>query len=333
MPVRCLPWLHPRQIPLALALRERLGIEFTGAGTSIRGRAREVAQALGVEPSDDLRAALAESRDQVVLLMDQTDLGTDLSADLRAIRAAIERGCQILSLEPIPASALDAAGEPGQTLADAVRFVPAPRATRVWRECADVLDQFGPVRTAAVACLAHAPGGDASLGAQLFAALDIVHAFIGEPETIDAALSGPGAPERPGETLRGLGGDLTANLRFPDGRSATILASDDAGRFMRSATLIGSGGRLRVFDDGFEWIGTDGRKVDQQRPSAREDPRPRDHGIDTLADALARTLDPGVPPPPATGTRAVLEIAQAALLSARTGQPESPRTIRRMIGE
>jgi predicted dehydrogenase len=215
-----------------------------------------------------------------------------------------------------------------------------PRSHAVWRDASEVLSHFGAVRTAAVSCFAEHARGDGSLGAQLVAALDLLHGIMGEPETIDASYAAsvgaygagsvsPSSP--PGETLRGLHGDVTGNLRFSSGRTAAIAVSDQGGRFCRQTTILGEGGRLRVFDDGFEWIGADGEKIDQHRASTREDPRPRNHAVEALADAIKRLCDPNLAEPPGIAP-AVLAMAQAAILSARTGQRESPETIRRMAG-
>ncbi|MCA9311063.1 MAG: hypothetical protein KDA21_07645, partial [Phycisphaerales bacterium] len=45
---------------------------------------------------------------------------------------------------------------------------------------------------------------------------------------------------------------------------------------------------------------------------------------------LAQLLDPHAPPLAPLATEVMLSMAHAALLSARTGQPECPATIRRM---
>ena len=59
--------------------------------------------------------------------------------------------------------------------------------------------------------------------------------LLGEPETIDAAYIAPGHGKGvhalPGESLRGLEGDLTANLRFADGRAAGLAVSNQGARW------------------------------------------------------------------------------------------------------
>ena len=113
---------------------------------------------------------------------------------------------------------------------------------------------------------------------------------------------------------------------------ASIIASDQGGRWNRTTTLVGPKGRLRIFDDGFEWIGPDGAKVDQSRRATRKRGSDPDvpHAVAAIADSLSRMLDAGAPDPGPSDHAAILAAGQAALLSARTGQAESPATIKRM---
>lgn len=220
------------------------------------------------------------------------------------------------------------------------RALPLLRLCRAMREAADLFEHLGPVRTAVFE--GWSGPGQGTLGARLFDAMDTLVWLLGAPEQVDAAYVWP-ARARPihattGETLRGLEGDLTANLRFADGRAAALAVSDRAGRWSRSVTLIGDGGRLRVTDDGtggFVWLSADGQTVDASRPARRkrgQEERADEAFVDAASEQVARLLDQRVPAPAPTDYAAVLAAAGAALLSARTGEAESPRTILRMAG-
>lgn len=230
------------------------------------------------------------------------------------------------------------------------RVLPLLRHCRAMREAVDLFEHLGPVRTAVFE--GWSGPGQGTLGARLFDAMDTLVWLLGAPEQVDAAYVWP-ARARPihattGETLRGLEGDLTANLRFADGRAAAVAVSDRAGRWSRSVTLIGEGGRLRVTDDGaggsggagmgtggFVWLSADGQTVDASRLARRkrgQEERPDEAFVDAASEQVARLLDQRVPAPAPTDYAAVLAAAGAALLSARTGEAESPRTILRMAG-
>src|SRR5690606_10377389 len=125
--------------------------------------------------------------------------------------------------EPIPASATELAGggwlEQAGTLrpADCCACGPRLRLGRPFREAQEVLESFGPVRSAMVESWRRPSQG--SLGAQAYDAMDLLCALLGEPQTVDAAHVSPGGRGRSREardSLRGWRGDLTASLRFDD---------------------------------------------------------------------------------------------------------------------
>lgn len=336
-------WLSLDQLALAGQVAERANLRIVGVGSP--DRASSAAAELGAPPLDDLRHALATEEADLFWIAAPGAFGTGegASEDAAALVAARGRGSLVASLEPIPASATDlAAGWLDQVggaarPADCCVFVPRLRLSRPFREAQEVLESFGPVRSAMVESWRRPSQG--SLGAQVYDAMDLLCALLGEPQTVDAAHVAPGAPGRGrgggrgGDSLRGWRGDLTASLRFDDGRSASLVASDHAGRWNRTVTLLGDAGRLRLFDDGFEWIDPAGEKVDSSRASTREQPSGWGaHEIAAIGDDLARRLDPAIPAAGPVDHMAVLALCQATLLSARTGQCESPASIHRMTG-
>lgn len=392
-PIPTLVWLDPEQAPLVRAVAERANLRIVAVGSPARGRSRELAEALGGQPLDDLRAALSTTTNAAAAwLAAPGDFGAgSIPSDLEAIRAFRSRGSRVATSEPIPASALErAAGAWGATGigggavggagtgagGELLRFVPRTRLSRPVLEAAEVLDAFGPVRT--VAFEAWSGRGEGSLGARLLDAMDVIAWLLGEPETIDASYIWPGKGVRdpdstiaagdggsggdgggapgiaagaggtlhklPGESLRGLRGDITCNCRFADGRGAAIVLSDCAGRWNRSIALLGPGGRIRIYDDGFEWVAPDGRRIDasrglggpplppgsDERTAATADGALPGRSAAVFADALHRYFTGREASPAPIDEPRALAMAGAALLSARTGEAESPSTITRM---
>jgi predicted dehydrogenase len=336
-------WLAPEQIPLLREAVRAAELKVVAAGTPVRGQSALVADALGGSPIDDLRAMLSGAEARLVLIAAPDNFGAGPSPDdAGAVRAAHLRGVRIAAMEPIPAAALDlasggwtGAGE-GPRPVEVIRACPLARLSAPFRAATEVLASFGHVR--AVCFESWCTPAETSLGALLYGAMDLVHSMLGEPEMIDATYVAPahgrGVHSLPGESLRGLHGDLTANLRFADGRAASVVLSDHAGRWNRTITLLGPAGRLRMYDDGFEWVSPEGTKADESRqPRRTRGSEPAiPHSAAALADSLARMLDPGVPDPGPADQATLLAMAQAALLSARTIQPESPTTIKQMAG-
>ncbi|MBS0191435.1 MAG: hypothetical protein U0573_10250 [Phycisphaerales bacterium] len=329
-------WLRPDQLSLAHSVIEAAGLRLEAVGSPVRGESTALARQLSSEPCDDLRSVLAESKAAIVLLFDPGDFGLERTpADERVIEAARARGLRIASLEPVPASALAfqdfAAEETEPSVPEAIRLLGHIRNGNRYRQALDAIEQFGHIRTLSLEVYNSPEQG--SLGAQMLSALDVVFAHMGPPETVDASFVSPAQGQSvytvPGDSLRGLCGDLTAMLRFPDGRSATIVASDHAGRWNRVVTLLGPAGRLRIYDDGFEMINPKGEKLDEARH--RRTVKSPPHAVEVLSEEIERLLDPHIPAPAPVDMLGLLATAQAALLSTRTGQPENPETIRRMV--
>lgn len=338
--VPTLVWLDEPQLELARSIADLARLRFVRAGSSSRAGSQTIAASLDADPFDDLRAAIASASAEegdpieLVLLLSPGPFGSEgIDADAQAVQAARSRGVRVISIEPVPASALVlAAGSwtrarHGTTPLEAIHTVPLIRRSAVFRDATEVLQDFGGVRTLAVEamCAAH----EGSLGARLYSAMELIYDLMGEPELIDAAYAWPGAASSlhmlPGDSLRELHGDLTANIRFADGRIASIVASDRAGRWSRRATLINASGRLTLGESSWVLVRSDGTE-DRGRDLGSEAPL----AAAAIADAVSRRLDPATPDDPPTDAPVVLAMCQAALLSARTGQGESPETIRRM---
>ncbi|MFM9996208.1 MAG: hypothetical protein ACKVU4_10445 [Phycisphaerales bacterium] len=341
---RAIVWLAPGHLPLVRDAARAAELTIVAVGTPERGQAGRLATELASgsstpEPRDDLRATLASSDADLAWIAAPGAFGTGGSDDAAAILAAHGRGMRIAAFEPIPASASDLA--PGAWTDGTPCAMNIPRVIPGWPAALpppETIAALGAVR--ALALEWWGGPGDGSLTARVYGAMEAVRRIIGEPESVDAACVGPdhgrGVHALPGETLRDLHGDMTANLRFSDGRAATIAVSDRAGRWERSLALLGPGGRVRVHDDAFEWIGPDGATLDEsatrtRRKKAGDDaPRPSPAAA-AVAAALTAVLTPRSDEPP-TDTISILAMCHAALLSCRTGQPESPATIRRIAG-
>lgn len=351
MAQRVAVWAQPNQAELVKQIASGAGLEIACAGSPLKGQSGAVAAALGVEQLADLRSALAERVSDVVLIASAGDFGSDPDRpDGELLATAAERGCRVISIEPLPPSAILLARgawlEPEHARpVDLFRWCPAARHSHGWRQAPDAIDQFGRVGSMSVESLGASAGG--TLGARLFGAIEVVCLVLGTPESIDAAYVGAGSGGAsgavhalPGESLRDLNGTITANLRFADGRSATILASNTAGVWRRGATLVGDGGSLRINDDGLEWHKPDGTLQDRSRPKVDRPWGLQAHEV--MAEAVARSIDPAIvgstvlgaagPVSGAVDHPTMLFVAQAALLSARTGQTESVETIRHMAG-
>lgn len=348
-PMPTLVWMEPHQIPLVEAVADRAGLRLVAAGAppqSLRGRAGEGGRGpAGLEWFSDLRRALVNSEAKLVWLAtsrgaEPGGVGSEAPPlDVGELGAILrERRLVGISLEPPAAPSAVALSELGES----VRFVPLLADTRLFAGALDAIAAMGPPRSAVVRLESGAGAG--SVAARLYDACHLLARVWGVPESIDASavqpVSGAGLPLPLGEELLRLRGEVIAHARFAGGRAAALALSDRAGRWRRELVLLGEGGRLALTDAGFERTDPSGALVDSSRTVAGA-PAPRggagglfeaDAGaVEAIAGPIADLLDPHAPRPVPADRATVLAIAEAALLSARTGQPESPATVLRML--
>jgi len=279
----------------------------------------------GSEPIDDLSRVLRSATDSDILLIARPPEQTLEWLDTRGSLADLKkRGNRVVSVEPIPTGALSGALHDDADRRALPLQAPTFRHAALAPALRDALANFGTIETALVAARDNQTLG--SLGARLTDALDLLGELMGEPESIDASVSSPravsGVRAALPDDLTSLHGGLTAHLRFETGSSAVLSLSDQAGRWFRGLTLAGEGGVIRFDDRGFEWIGPEGNVIDHTEAPAGD-------VIERLMKFLGDDAFDAQPPTPEQRAR-TLAAGAACVLSARTGQPESPATVRRM---
>lgn len=330
--VRTLCWLREAQIPLVQAVAAQIGLHIVAAGTEERGRAAAIASELGpdVRAEHDLRAAVSTTDAALILLADPGDFG-ELPADAAAIASARARGTAVCSLEPIPPSmAAIGASEWTQSLEGSpLHFhminAASPQSNTPIVEALHAMESFGQATALALGVTAGPDAG--SLGARIFAAMDLLFLFAGQPELISASIAQPRGLRSPRlDRLAQTHGMLTASVRFADHRAATILASNQSNPWHHGLTILGASGRMRIWDEGFVWTDPRGQVVDEHRVEAATVTNP---AAASLAERIRRALHT---PTPCAHHATVLAMAETALLSARTGNAESPATLLRLAG-
>lgn len=360
-------WIDPAQVGLMAHVAAHANLDVIAVGCpSIGAPAPDLASAWpSAQRFDDLRQAIASAGVKVVLLgtsatgprAPASDPPSDPLDDAQLARLCRLHNSTLLTLEPMPASLLDVASF------DSEPDLPRPRALALLRDAPiaaslrDSFQTFGTARTMSLSMRCRRAAG--TLGARLFDAMLFVQSFMGVPDAIDASIvtrsAASGVYEAPGESLRRIRGDLTAHCRFGGSKAAAITLSDRAGRWFRGVTVLGEQGCIRVEEDRLERVDLEGQIVERsvsalaspasEPPSASsgsatgtaslwDQPAPvhTDHpDAVVLAAALARALDRHAPRPEPIDLVAVLSMCESAILSARTGQPESPATLSRML--
>ncbi len=311
MAVRVIAWAEAGQAPLLRAAARAGGLELVGVSSPDGAAATGLARELGVEPVATLRDAARRDDVEVIWLAGGAVPGPDERRLLRRHRRAV-------SCVPVPSSAAEALADPEE--ARTATFVPLMRFGPGVAAASEALASFGAVHAAdALFACGGAAGG--TLLARLYDCLDLLEHLLGHVHSIDAALHAPaGVPA----SAAGLAGHMTLNLRFADHRGACVAASDRAGGWSRRIDLLGDQGRLEVDDRGFRWTSADGRTLDEHRcrplPTAET-------LVGRQVTAPLGAQGAGRPPDHAR----LLVLAETALLSCRTGQPEVPDRVLEML--
>lgn len=306
-------WLNPDDADSIVAVLNAAGLDLCAVGTPERGQSTRLAERLGTEPIPDLRAAVASTSAKLALLAAVPE-----GLDARTVLAADARGLRFVATGPAARSLADLAEtgllkeHAGKRASDLIRLAPRPRYHPVFRAAAEVIEAFGRFGHVSIEC--NAPGSAGGLRAAVFAAIDSSLALIGTPELADATASRPLYQATESDHVAAL-------LRFPDGRSGQLTATA-AGLWSWRATLLGPEGRLTIRPSGFDWLGPDGARRDEHRAGRKQ----TEFGV-VLSQALVDVLDPNSRRGPGPDWISLHAVADAAELSARTGQPESPSTI------
>ncbi|MCA9293555.1 MAG: hypothetical protein KDA20_07060 [Phycisphaerales bacterium] len=326
-------WYDPGQGYMAREVAELAGLRtievgITGEAIDERDEPALFGEARRIT---DIRSAIATTDAKVVWLTSAGVHGREASPleDQELLRAAAERGVRVCTLEPAPESAVDL----GQRNCMWARTTPMLVEAPVFAELRECLPEIGPIRAVHVSGRSTTACG--SLGARLFDAMATVHALLGAADRIDASIVSPGATRgvyRPPSTaLRAAQGDLSAHLRFSNGKSATVNVTNHAGAWQRGVTVLGDLACARVTDHRVDLVFADGHVEDRHEGAVRS-AESSDSGVVRIADQLRRAIDPRSPELPPMDAKAILAMCEAAILSARTGEAEHPSTLLLMAG-
>lgn len=321
-------WVDDDRLASVRALLDMMGtsIRPIAFGSPKSNAAREWARELEVPMFDDLRQMLVQRPAGFVLIGTLSGTGPD------DLPMAVAQGSKVLAIEPVGATvpehaqAYKAVKPADGSNRPSGRIVHAPAFDRSagFLASAQPHDSLGDHRAVQ---MTHA--GSASSGSMFFRLFDAwisVLDFIELPERIDAELSPVSGSAAVLDDPRLLTGRLTAHARLPGVGSAGVLISDQAAELTRRLTVVGDQAQLVITAGSYQLTNTDGEVVDHMDAD-------REPGyLDQLAAQWRRLIDQRTPPPEHRATREqhALACCHACLLSARTGEPESPQRMLEM---
>lgn len=315
-------WTDAARAATAASVLERMSgrVRAIGVGGPRAQAVAELARSLDTTRHDELRQLVVDRPARFLLLCAME------AVDLADLQSALAQGTTVLALEPPAVHLQDLAalrGSAAATTGGRVVIAPAFAQSPGYVSAAEPMEAIGERRL--VACESVGRPAHGSLVARLFDAWRTLLRFVTTPASVDAALVGGGLADVTPRALRTLTGALTVHARTPDGSAAVIHVADRAGRPRRALHVLGDAGELRVSDGGYSLHQLDGTVLDEDRPGAEVD------HPELVAHQWRRLLDrPAADELPGHRDTHALACQIACLLSARTGEPESPLRVLEM---
>lgn len=294
--------MEPQQIELLRQTIVAGNFELAAVGCDNRSDAATLSEQLGVPASADLRHALESEHESIDLLWLLAGQPLD-----EPIRDVIRRNrVRTITTEPRPQSLGDVATDPG--LADLFTFVPQMAWSDGFMAARAMLEELGTVRCVS-ACFTGGPA-EGSITARLYDALHAVTVFCGEAMGIHAST---GSAAHEGDAHAHLW--MSVNVTFPAGQSAALTVRRGDGPWNRRLIVLGDNGLIEIDDRSCHWLEDDA--------PASASPAPTAVG-ELIARQIHRMAERHERPDPPIAASKLLALCEAAKLSCRTGQVETP---------
>ncbi len=321
-----LVWTDAPRVPLVRDVLGRMtDLRVLSVGGSRRAEVAELAEAFGAAAGDDLRRMVLDTPGSYLLLASPSGVARDDLAH------ALKLGIDVLSIEPLALQADQVIAPSGETASTGRLFqAPLLRFSPAYLAAAEPEQALGAVRSVSVTAIG--PQASGSLFARLADAMDMLVHLAGIPDELYATLTGP--LTEPPDDLRGMTGYVTAACTIADRAAATVTASDRSTAFCRRLLAVGETGLLDLDDLTYRLHCDPAAEAAVEADAAAAPPPGPAEPIPTSpADLIARQwrwLMARRHVRPTADRRAIIACCEAALLSARTGQPESPHKLLRL---
>ncbi len=314
-------WTDRHRAPLARQVIDLMGsrVSLIAVGGHRDGQLDSFASDFDSDHYDDMRKMVIDRPTAFLLLISMDGV------TIEDINAAVDNGITVLGLEPITSeiSRTEVTARHRIVTGDRGRFLltPAFDASSGWTGAVDPEEVLGKIRLISARSVGASQNG--SLFARLFDIWHLILRFADMPQNIDASLVG--RMKRIPDGLRQASGVLAAHGRTClgiNGCSALVEVSNTQATDQRQMYLVGDHGQLLVTDTGYQLHDESGKLIDSLEPG----PHPPTRAV-LIADHWQRLLDRRVDQDFAAKSgqeTAALACCLTCLLSARTGQSESP---------
>ena len=294
-------------------------IAVSGVGGARENDVLDLAAHYEVDFADDLRQFLVDHQADYLLLAMSRPL------DLEDVLIVMDAGVTLLTLEPLAGELHDLGKIEAKVNTGGIDAIGHVMRMPMFTMGPGYLSAASPQEVLGNRCVVSYEScglyDTSSLFARLYDAWFTVLRFIEMPETVDASLIGP-MKELPDHIVN-ITGTMSVHARLADGGSVLLQVSDRTGQNHRVLHVIGEEAELRVTNTGYDLRHPDGSVIDHQDEKAEQPDYVKliVSQWKRLIEAKDRGEDSARELP---SSKQVLASCLACLLSARTGQPESP---------
>jgi hypothetical protein len=319
---RLLVWARPGQESIIREAVDTADVELAAVMADTNDESSALGTALATDRVVDLRQAVHEGNFDILWLASNAVLTPDQRRLLRASRLLV------VSTEPRPPALGDLLEDADE--GQAFHTLPLLRSSEGYRAARQGMADLNSPHAILVSM--RCPPEAGSLFARLYDAFDILARHGGDLELVMASISSPDQP--PGatghdvpESLMNLHGHMTVNVRFAENRCAGLVLSNVSETWFRGVTMLSTDGCVRVTDVECDLPGEPPPRTRGRRSASLAAPT-----AGALIGAhLRRLLDDLDLDDPQPDHAQLLALCEAARLSARTGQAESPSRLREML--
>lgn len=318
MSTRLIIWARPEQETLLRDAIREAELELLAVGSDTPDGTGALSQMFQVERLGDLRQVIRRTDVDLLWLASPAPIE---EAERRLIR---EMDFLTISSEPRPGDIATLAIHPDDVAPEV--FMPLMRRSESFQSALQILETHSPPQGILLSFRSRV--GEGTLFARLFDAMDLIDQLCGEVESVSATLAESGLsvttarPPIP-ETLMNLRGHMSLNVHFGDNRCASALLSNCTDSWYRSVTMLTDDGSLHLTDSGCGWSGDDG-EIHEYAPT------PVSAGV-LVGRQIKRLRENLKHPDPPPNYPRLLALCEAARLSCRTGQSESPSRMLAML--
>lgn len=306
-------WTDNLQAPLAAQIISQLKDRVTilAIGGQRQADVTDLARHFDLPFDDDLRKLMVDYPPTGLLLLSM------LNVEMDDLKAAHDAQTSVHTITPVTSTIAKA-----NDITVRCQLLPRFDQCAGWTQAANPLESLGKLDQMHLTNLGKP--NDGSLFARLVDSWELILSMKSIPTSVDAVISSSlPIPE----SLKKISGHLAIQARLSNGECVQMMLSDHAAVEQRQMTLLGQEAQLIVNDTQYKLYQPDGRIIDQW---SGDSPMPNfselisEGWFNAMTNPYAQAVDEALQ---VKRRKEALGCAHACLISARTGESETPSKV------